>query len=170
MNHRAYNFSAGPSMLPVEVLEEASKQMLNYKGCGESVMEMSHRSKAFKEILQQGEENLRTLLKIPSNYKVLFLQGGATLQFSMIPLNLMGKNKKADYIITGSWAKKAAKEADRYGEVTVVASSEKENFTFIPPVSRKDLSKDADYVHITYNNTIYGTHYREPLDTGGVPW
>ncbi len=169
MNQRAYNFSAGPSMLPVEVLEEAAKQMLNYRGCGESVMEMSHRSKAFKEILQGARENLKQLLNIPSNYQVLFLQGGATLQFSMIPLNLMGKNGKADYVVTGSWAKKAAKEAEKYGDINIVASSEEDNFTYIPRLKAEDFRKDADYVHITYNNTIYGTHYAQPPETGDIP-
>ena len=165
---RVYNFSAGPSMLPLEVLEEAAKNLTNYNGCGQSVMEMSHRSKEFESIIHEAEGNLRTLLDIPTNYKVLFLQGGGTLQFSMIPLNLMVQGK-ADYVITGSWAKKAASEAKKFGDVKIVASSEEANFTYIPKLSKDDFRSDADYVHITYNNTIYGTRFPDIPDTGDVP-
>ena len=169
MENRVYNFSAGPSMLPVEVIEKVRKEMLNYDGCGQSVMEMSHRSKEFIKILEDAENNLRKLMDIPENYRVLFLQGGATLQFSMIPLNLMVSSKKADYIVAGSWGKKAAKEASKFGDVRVVASSEDDNFTYIPKVSKEDIREDADYIHITYNNTIYGTHYNEDVDFGDIP-
>ncbi len=165
---RAYNFSAGPSMLPLEVLEEAARNLTDYNGCGQSVMEMSHRSKEFEGIIKDAETNLRALLDIPSGYRVLFLQGGGTLQFSMIPLNLM-KSGKADYVITGSWAKKAASEAKKFGDVKIVASSEEATFTYIPKLSRGDFREDADYVHITYNNTIYGTRFPEVPDTGSIP-
>lgn len=168
MDKRAYNFSAGPSMLPLEVLNEVSSKLTNYNGTGESVMEMSHRSKAFDDIIKAAEANLRSLMGIPENYKVLFLQGGGTLQFSMIPINLFRKSKKADYIITGSWAKKAAAEAEKYGDVKIVASSEEDNFTYIPKVSLSDFRQDADYIHITYNNTIYGTHFNYLPDTGDI--
>lgn len=154
---RVYNFSAGPSVLPVEVLEEAAEQLTNYKGCGMSVMEMSHRSAEFMEILHSAENNLRDIMNIPDNYKVLFLQGGATLQFSMIPLNLMVKSKKADYIVTGSWAKKAAQEAKKFGQINIVATSEEDIFSYIPEVEKDQFTQDADYVHITLNNTIYGS-------------
>ncbi|MDD4122416.1 MAG: aminotransferase class V-fold PLP-dependent enzyme, partial [Eubacteriales bacterium] len=145
---RVYNFSAGPSMLPLEVMELAAKQLTNYNNCGMSVMEMSHRSKEFGEILHTAEKNLRDLMNIPDNYKVLFLQGGATLQFSMIPINLLRGSKKADYIVTGHWAKKAAQEAKKFGQIKIVASSEESNFTYIPEVKKEDFTKDADYVHI----------------------
>ena len=144
MKKRAYNFSAGPSMLPIEVLEKVASELTNYEGVGESVMEMSHRSKAYGEIIETAEKNLRTLMKIPENYRVLFLQGGGTLQFSMIPLNMMTNSAKADYIITGSWAKKAAKEAEKFGDVKIAASSEDKNITYIPKVSAKDFRADAD--------------------------
>lgn len=166
---RVYNFSAGPSMLPLEVMELAAGQLTNYNGCGMSVMEMSHRSKEFEEILHSAESNLRTIMSIPDNYKVLFLQGGATLQFSMVPMNLLRNSKKADYIITGAWAKKAYEEAVKFGEVKIVASSEESNFTYIPEVKREDFSPDADYVHITLNNTIYGTKFPYIPDTGNIP-
>lgn len=166
---RAYNFSAGPSMLPVDVIEDVAKNLTNYLGCGESVMEMSHRSAEFKKILSDAENNLREIMNIPENYKVLFLQGGATLQFSMIPINLMRNSKKADYIVGGAWAKKAAKEAEKFGDVRVVASSEADTYTYIPKVSKEEIRPDADYVHITYNNTIYGTHYNELPDFGDIP-
>ncbi len=166
---RAYNFSAGPSMLPLEVIEDAAENLPNYKGCGESVMEMSHRSKAFTEILETAEKNYRTLLNIPDNYKVLFLQGGATLQFAMVPLNLLTKSGKADYIINGSWGKKAAKEAEKFGDIKVVASSEGDNYTFVPQVERSEFREDADYVHITYNETIHGNHFSQPPETGDIP-
>ena len=163
---RVYNFSAGPAVLPEEVLKEAAAEMLNYQGCGMSVMEMSHRSKAFEEIITEAEQDLRDLMNIPDNYKVLFLQGGASQQFAMIPMNLM-KNKVADYIVTGQWAKKAAKEAEKYGEVHVIASSEDKTFSYIPDCSDLEISEDADYVYICENNTIYGTKFKELPDTKG---
>lgn len=166
---RAYNFSAGPSMLPVEVIEDVAKNLTNYMGCGESVMEMSHRSAEFKKIMADAESNLREIMNIPENYKVLFVQGGATLQFSMIPINLMRNSKKADYIVGGAWAKKAAKEAEKFGDVRVVASSEADTYAYIPKVTKEEIRPDADYVHITYNNTIYGTHYNELPDFGDIP-
>jgi len=166
---RVYNFSAGPSMLPLEVMELAAEQLTNYNGCGMSVMEMSHRSKEFEEILHTAESNLREIINIPDNYKVLFLQGGATLQFSMVPINLLRKSKKADYIVTGSWSKKAYEEAVKFGEIRVVASSEESNFTYIPEVKREDFTPDADYVHITLNETIQGLKYPYIPDTGDIP-
>lgn len=166
---RVYNFSAGPSMLPLEVMELAANQLTNYNDCGMSVMEMSHRSAEFEEILHSAESNLRGIMRIPENYKVLFLQGGATLQFSMVPINLLRNSKKADYIVTGAWAKKAAEEAVKFGEIKVIASSEESNFTYIPEVKREDFTQDADYVHITLNNTIYGTRYPYIPDTGDIP-
>lgn len=169
MKERVYNFSAGPSMLPIEVLEDAAANLTNYKGCGTSVMEMSHRSKEFQQIIDDAEANLRKLMNIPDNYKVLFLQGGGTLQFSMVPMNLMTKNKKADYIITGSWGKKAAKEAAKFGDVKIVASSEDKNFSYIPEIRAEDLRQDADYVHICYNETIHGVHFNKIPDTGDIP-
>lgn len=168
-SERVYNFSAGPSMLPLEVMELAAEQLTNYNGCGMSVMEMSHRSNEFEEILHSAESNLREIMNIPENYKVLFLQGGATLQFSMVPMNLLRKSKKADYIITGAWAKKAYEEAGKFGDIRAVASSEESNFTYIPEVKREDFRADADYVHITLNNTIYGTKYPYIPDTGDIP-
>jgi phosphoserine aminotransferase len=166
---RVFNFSAGPSMLPLEVMELAAEQLTNYNGCGMSVMEMSHRSKEFEAIITTAESNLREIMNIPDNYKVLFLQGGATLQFSMVPINLLRNSKKADYILTGSWAKKAAAEAKKFGQVNIIASSEESNFTYIPEVKKEDFTPDADYVHITFNNTIYGTKFRYIPDTGDIP-
>ena len=166
---RAFNFSAGPSMLPIDVIKKVASELDNYEGCGESVMEMSHRSAEFKKILADAEQNLRDIMKIPDNYKVLFMQGGATLQFSAIPLNLGVGSKKADYIITGSWSKKALKEASKYLDAKTVASSEESVFSYIPKVAKNDFRSDADYVHITYNNTIYGTHYVDEPDTGDIP-
>ena len=163
---RVYNFSAGPAVLPEEVLKEAAAEMLNYNGTGMSVMEMSHRSKAFEEIIQAAEKDLRDLMNIPDNYKVLFLQGGASQQFAMIPMNLM-KNKVADYIITGQWAKKAAAEAEKYGKVNRIASSADKTFTYIPDCSDLPIDEDADYVYICENNTIYGTKYKELPNTKG---
>ncbi len=163
---RVYNFSAGPAVLPEEVLKEAADEMLDYKGTGMSVMEMSHRSKAFETIIQEAEADLRELMGIPDNYKVLFLQGGAHLQFSMIPQNLM-KNGVADYIITGQWAKKAFKEAQKYGKAVAVASSEDKTFTYIPDCSDLPIDEDADYVYICENNTIYGTKYKKLPNTKG---
>ncbi|NLY82655.1 MAG: 3-phosphoserine/phosphohydroxythreonine transaminase [Clostridiales bacterium] len=166
IKERAFNFSAGPSMLPLKVLEDAASQMTSFNGLGESVMEMSHRSKEYKEIMDAAEANLRDLMKIPSNYKILFLQGGGTLQFSMVPLNLLRNSKKADYIITGSWAKKAYTEAKKFGDIIVAASSEDDNFTYIPKTKKEDFRADADYVHITYNNTISGSHFNSVPDVG----
>ncbi len=167
--NRVYNFSAGPSMLPLEVLEKASKELVNYGESGMSVMEMSHRSNDFLEIITSAENTLRDLMNIPSNYKVLFLQGGGSSQFSMIPLNLFTKSKKADFIITGSWAEKAAAEAKRYGTVNVLASSKADTFSYIPKVAKENYSPDADYFYITSNNTIYGTRYVDFPETGEVP-
>ena len=166
---RVYNFSAGPSMLPEEVLKIAANDMLDYHGSGMSVMEMSHRSKVYEEIIQTAEADLRELLSIPDNYKVLFLQGGASSQFAMIPLNLLKENKKADYVITGQWSKKAFSEAKIYGEPNKVASSEDKVFNYIPKLSKDMFDPEASYVHITLNNTIYGTKYQELPDTGDVP-
>lgn len=163
---RVYNFSAGPAVLPEEVLREAADEMLDYKGCGMSAMEMSHRSKAFVEIIETAEQDLRDLMGIPDNYKVLFLQGGASQQFAMIPMNLM-KNKVADYIVTGQWAKKAAAEASKYGKVNKIASSEDKTFSYIPDCSDLPVDEDADYVYICENNTIYGTKFKELPNTKG---
>ena len=157
---RVYNFSAGPAVLPEEVLREAAEEMLDYRGTGESVMEMSHRSKEFEAIIQEAEADFRELLGLPDNFKVLFLQGGASTQFAMIPMNFM-KNKKAAYIITGQWAKKAFKEAQIYGEAIPVASSEDKTFSYIPDCSDLDIPEDADYLYICENNTIYGTKFKE---------
>ena len=163
---RVYNFSAGPAVLPEEVLKEAQEEMLDYRGCGMSVMEMSHRSKVFQNIIDEAEADLRDLMRIPSNYKVLFLQGGASLQFSMIPMNLM-KNGVADYIVTGQWAKKAYAEAQKYGKANKIASSEDKTFSYIPDCSDLPISPDADYVYICENNTIYGTKYKKLPNTKG---
>lgn len=163
---RVYNFSAGPAVLPEEVLKEAAEEMLDYRGCGMSVMEMSHRSKMFQDIIDEAEADLRDLLNIPNNYKVLFLQGGASQQFSAIPMNLM-KNGVADYIITGQWAKKAYEEAQKYGKVNVIASSADKTFSYIPDCSDLNVSEDADYVYVCYNNTIYGTKFPEVPNTKG---
>ncbi len=163
---RVYNFSAGPAVLPEEVLQEAAAEMLDYQGSGMSVMEMSHRSKVYDKIIKDAEADLRELMNIPDNYKVLFLQGGASQQFAMIPMNLM-KNKKADYIVTGQWAKKAAKEAELYGEVHVVASSADKTFSYIPDCSDLPIDDDADYVYICENNTIYGTKFHTLPNTKG---
>jgi phosphoserine aminotransferase len=166
---RAFNFSAGPAALPLEVLERAQAELTDYKGTGMSVMEMSHRSKEYMAIIEGAEANLRTLMDIPSNYKVLFLQGGASSQFAMVPLNLFTEKKKADYVNTGLWSKKAIAEAKRYGNIRVVASSEDATFSYIPELSAGMFDPDADYVHITTNNTIYGTLFPELPDTGNVP-
>ena len=163
---RVYNFSAGPAVLPEEVLKEAAEEMLDYRGCGMSVMEMSHRSKMFDDIIKTAEADLRELMNIPDNYKVLFLQGGASQQFSAIPMNLM-KNKVADFIITGQWAKKAYQEASRYGKANILASSEDKTYTYIPDCSDLPVSEDADYVYICENNTIYGTKFKELPNTKG---
>ena len=156
-------------MLPEAVLKKAADEMLDYQGSGQSVMEMSHRSKVYDGIIKEAEALLREIMNIPDNYKVLFLQGGASSQFAMIPLNLMNKSGKADYVITGQWAKKAYKEASRYGEANVVASSEDKTFSYIPKLDPSTFTKDADYFHICMNNTIYGTVYHELPETGDVP-
>jgi len=163
---RVYNFSAGPAVLPEEVLMEAAEEMLDYKGTGMSVMEMSHRSKAYDTIIKEAEQDLRDLMNIPDNYKVIFLQGGASLVFAEVPMNLM-KNKKAAYIITGQWAKKAAAEAEKYGEVVKVASSADKTFSYIPDCSDLDIPEDVDYVYICENNTIYGTKFWNLPNTKG---
>ena len=163
---RVYNFSAGPAVLPEEVLREAAEEMLDYRGCGMSVMEMSHRSKVFDDLLNETEADLRDLLHIPDNYKVLFLQGGASLQFAMITMNLM-KNRVADYIVTGQWAKKAYQEAQKYGTANKIATSEDQTFSYIPDCSDLPISPDADYVYICENNTIYGTKYKQLPNTKG---
>ena len=163
---RVYNFSAGPAVLPEEVLCEAAEEMLDYKGTGMSVMEMSHRSKAYDTIIKEAEADLRDLMNIPDNYKVLFLQGGASQQFAMIPMNLM-KNKVADYIITGQWAKKAYQEAKMYGKANAIASSADETFSYIPDCSDLPISEDADYVYICENNTIYCTNFKTLPNTKG---
>ena len=166
---RVYNFSAGPSMLPESVLRRAAAEMLDYEGSGQSVMEMSHRSKVYQGIIDGAEALLRELMQIPDNYKVLFLQGGASSQFAMIPMNLMTGSGKADYVITGQWAKKAYKEAARYGQAKVIASSEDKTFSYIPKLDPATFTPDADYFYICMNNTIYGTVYHELPDTGKVP-
>lgn len=163
---RAYNFSAGPAVLPEEVLQEAAAEMMDYRGTGMSVMEMSHRSRSYQEILDTAESDLRELMNIPENYKVLFLQGGASQQFAMIPMNLM-KNKVADYIITGQWAKKAWQEAQKYGKANAIASSADKTFSYIPDCSDLPVSPDADYVYICENNTIYGTKFKQLPNTKG---
>ena len=163
---RVYNFSAGPAVLPESVLQEAADEMLDYRGTGMSVMEMSHRSKAYQTIIDEAEADLRTLMGIPNNYKVLFMQGGASQQFAMIPMNLM-KNKVADYIITGQWAKKAYQEAKMYGQANAVASSADKTFSYIPDCSDLPISENADYVYICENNTIYGTKYWQLPNTKG---
>ena len=163
---RVYNFSAGPAVLPEEVLREAAEEMMDYKGCGMSVMEMSHRSKVYDEIIKEAEKDLRDLLNIPDNYKVLFLQGGASKQFAAVPMNLM-KNKKAGYIITGQWAKKAYQEAKMYGEAVELASSADKTFSYIPDCSNLAITDDMDYVYICENNTIYGTKFKELPNTKG---
>ena len=165
---RVYNFSAGPAVLPEEVLQEAAEEMLDYRGCGMSVMEMSHRSKTFETIIDDAEADLRALMNIPDNYRVLFLQGGASQQFAMVPMNLM-KNRVADYIVTGQWAKKAWKEAGLYGNAKAVASSEDRTFSYIPDCSDLPIDEDADYVYICENNTIYGTKFKTLPNTKGKP-
>lgn len=166
---RVYNFSAGPSMLPVEVLEKAQAEMVEYPNAGMSVMEMSHRSKDYEAIINEAEALVRRLMNVPDNYKVLFLQGGGSSQFAMTAMNLGVKNKKADYVITGQWAKKAAAEAERYISVNRVASSADKTFSYIPKLDKDSFSPDADYFYICYNNTIYGTRYTNLPETGNIP-
>ncbi|HPL81906.1 MAG TPA: 3-phosphoserine/phosphohydroxythreonine transaminase, partial [Anaerolineaceae bacterium] len=163
---RIYNFSAGPSMLPLPVLEEVREELFNYRGSGQSVMEMSHRSKVFQGIHDEAKADLRALMGIPENYKILFIQGGATLQFSMIPMNLK-KNGVFDYVVSGSWSKKAAEEAGRFGKVNIVANSKDRNYAYVPDVSDLPISEDADYLYICENETIYGTTYQELPNTKG---
>ena len=167
--NRVYNFSAGPSVLPEPVLKKAADEMLDCGGSGMSVMEMSHRSKEYDAIIKGAEALLRELMDIPANYKVLFLQGGASSQFAMVPLNLIGKTGKADYVITGQWSKKALQQAEKYGACVKIASSEDAVFNYIPELDPSTFSKDASYFHITTNNTIYGTRYTKLPDTGSVP-
>ncbi|MEG2377434.1 MAG: 3-phosphoserine/phosphohydroxythreonine transaminase [Clostridia bacterium] len=168
IENRVYNFSAGPSMLPESALLKAQAELLNFEGSGMSILEMSHRSKTYLNVFNETETLLRRVMRIPDNYKVLFLQGGASLQFASIPMNLM-KSGRADYVVTGSFAKKAAAEAKKYGDVHIAASGEADGFTRIPRQNELDLRPDADYVHICYNNTIYGTHWNYVPDTGSVP-
>lgn len=169
MQNRIYNFSAGPSMLPLNVLQQASEEMMNYQGSGMSVMEMSHRSSWFESIIAGAESSLRKLMNIPDNYKVLFLQGGASTQFAAVPLNLMTGSGKADYVLSGQFSSKAYKEAQKYGDAKACASSKDANFSFVPGVTPDMIREDADYVHICYNNTIYGTRFPAVPDTGKVP-
>ena len=164
---RVYNFSAGPAVLPEEVLREAQEDLMDYKGCGMSVMEMSHRSRMFDDIIKSAEKDFRELVGVPDNYRVLFLQGGGCMQFAQVPMNLMNKHHKADYIITGNWAKRAWNEAKIYGDAVAVASSEDKNFTYIPDCSDLPIDDDADYVYICENNTIYGTEYFQLPNTKG---
>ena len=166
---RVYNFSAGPSALPLPVLEKAASELVCYGDSGMSVMEMSHRSPAFEEIIAAAKSNLIKLMNIPENYKVLFLQGGATTQFAAVPLNLIGKTGKADYIVSGQFSKKAYTEAKKYGDIRLVATSEDQNYSYIPQVKKEDFRPDASYVHICFNNTIYGTKYNYIPDTGDIP-
>jgi phosphoserine aminotransferase len=166
---RAYNFSAGPAVLPEAVLLKAREELYDFRNSGMSVMEMSHRSKEFTGVIESAEANLRKLMNIPSEYKVLFLQGGASSQFAMVPLNLFSAKRKADYVNTGQWSKKAISEAKKYGNIKVVASSDDKTFSYIPELKREMFDPEADYVHITTNNTIYGTTYPSLPDTGNVP-
>lgn len=166
---RLFNFSAGPSMLPLKVLETAAAEMTDYRGSGMSVMEMSHRSPVYEAIIGEAEALVRSVLNVPENYKVLFLQGGATNQFSAVPLNLMTRSGKADYVISGMFSKKAYEEAKRFGDVKVLATSADKNFSYIPEFSVEDIRPDADYVHICYNNTIFGSKFPKIPDTGSIP-
>ena len=166
---RVFNFSAGPSMLPVSVLERAAAEMLSYEDSGMSVMEMSHRSPVYDEIIKGAEKALREVMQIPDDYAVLFLQGGASTQFAAVPLNLLNGSKKADYILSGQFSTKAYEEAQKYGDIKAVASSKNENFSYVPQVKKEDFRADADYVHICFNNTIYGTKFPYIPDTGGIP-
>ena len=166
---RVYNFSAGPSMLPLEVLERAAAEMVCYENSGCSVMEMSHRSPVYEKIISDAESLLRKVMNIPDNYKVLFLQGGASTQFAAVPLNLLSSSGKADYILSGQFSTKAYKEAQKYGDIAVAASSKDANFTFVPKTDKSSFRADADYVHICFNNTIYGTKFSYIPDTGDIP-
>src|SRR5687767_9070933 len=166
---RVFNFSAGPAVLPVEVLEEAQRDLVALPGVGMSILEVSHRSKTFDDVIQGCEADMRTLAKIPSSYKILFLQGGASLQFSMVPMNLLPAGGSADYIVTGVWGQKAVKEAKRVGIVKIAGTTESENFTRLPTQKELTLDPNAAYVHMTSNNTIYGTEFHWLPETGGVP-
>ena len=168
---RVYNFSAGPSMLPLEVLEKAQQDLICYGDSGMSVMEMSHRTPEFEEILHSAEASLRKLMNIPDNYKVLFLQGGASTQFAAVPLNLLSEHKCADYVVTGQFSKKAASEAKKYGDIAIAASTAgaMPTFSTLPDISSSDIRPDADYVHICFNNTIYGTKFQKIPETGSIP-
>ena len=166
---RVYNFSAGPSMLPMDVLQKAAAEMLNYEDSGMSVMEMSHRSAVYEKIINAAEALLREVMEIPDNYKVLFLQGGASTQFAAVPLNLLPENGKADYILSGQFSSKAYQEAKKYGDVAVAASTKDVNFSRVPAAEELQLRADADYVHMCFNNTIYGTKFPYKPDTGYVP-
>jgi phosphoserine aminotransferase len=166
---RVYNFSAGPSMLPLKVLETAAAEMTDYRGSGQSVMEMSHRSPVYEAIIAEAQALVRSTLQVPDNYKVLFLQGGASMQFSAVPLNLLNGSGKADYVLSGQFSSKAYEEAKRYGDIRVLASSKDKNFSYVPEFAASDVRPDADYVHICYNNTIYGTRFPRIPDTGGIP-
>lgn len=169
--NRAFNFSAGPSMLPLDVLQKAEKEFVNYGTAGMSVMEMSHRSKAYEEIIYTAEENLKKLMKVPDNYSILFLQGGGSTQFAMVPMNLMTKNKTADFVQTGQWATKAIEEAGKFGTANIIASSKNQVYNYIPDLTNLPLTPNTDYLHLTVNNTIYGTHIpNENLpETGNIP-
>jgi len=167
--NRVFNFSAGPSMLPLPVLEKAASELVCYGDSGMSVMEMSHRSPVYEAIIADAQAKLRTLMNIPDNYKVLFLQGGASTQFASVPLNLLNGSGKADYIVSGQFSKKAFDEAQKYGDVKAIASSKDKNFTYIPQITREDIRPDADYVHVCFNNTIYGTKFNYIPDTGDIP-
>ncbi len=167
--NRVFNFSAGPSMLPLPVLEKAASELVCYGDSGMSVMEMSHRSPVYEAIIADAQAKLRALMNIPDNYKVLFLQGGASTQFASVPLNLLNGSGKADYIVSGQFSKKAFDEAQKYGDVKAIASSKDKNFTYIPQITREDIRPDADYVHVCFNNTIYGTKFNYIPDTGDVP-
>lgn len=166
---RVYNFSAGPSMLPLPVLEQAAAELVCYGESGMSVMEMSHRSPEYEQIIKDAESLLRQIMNIPDNYKVLFLQGGASTQFAAVPLNLMGKNRKGDYIVSGQFSGKAFKEAEKFGDVVIAATSKEDNFSYVPKTDRSSFREDADYVHICFNNTIYGTKFPYIPDTGDIP-
>ena len=166
---RVYNFSAGPSMLPEPVLQKAAAEILDYQGSGQSVMEMSHRSKVFDGIYQETQALIREVMSIPDNYKVLFLQGGASTQFAAVPLNLMTKSRKADYVLSGQFSTKAFQEGSRYGDCKAVASSKADTFSHIPELDPAEFRPDADYFHICLNNTIYGTTWHQLPDTGSVP-
>ena len=168
-NERVYNFSAGPSMLPLEVLERAGAEITNYQGSGMSVMEMSHRSKVFQKIFDDTKAKLRALLNVPEGYQILFLQGGASTQFSMAPLNLIGATGKADYAVTGNFSNIAYKEAQKYGQIHLAASSADKNHTYIPQQSQLELDPEASYFYYCANNTIYGTEWQYVPETGGVP-